>query len=332
MKAESTKFIVCPICKGSLSAKSTSKGAAGEITNGFLECAVCGIFFPVRDGFPDFVSVDFSKAAEKGDAYKVALANKEYHDRHADTYETDPHTNYMFFGACQKRINSVVKWARERTEGISALDIGCGTGNILKHQCDYFERVFGIDLSVSMMRLIGNTKAELLIASGSAAPFADETFDMVSAFSVLHHFYDPMDLVKEAYRLLKAGGVFYSDWDFNRFFRTRFFFSFWLHNLNPVSTFKGFWKHFIFKDERDKLFTTAEYHAFRDWLNGESIAEKIRELGFSKTYLIYHWNAESIFDKDGEPFQPPPRGIIPLVTFTRKPKVAFPIFAIIAIK
>lgn len=332
MKAFVTEFIVCPICKGHLSSVPTCINPNGEILSGVLECHACGTSFPIKDRFPDFVSADFSKADDKGLAYKVTLANKEYHDRHADTYETDPHTNYMFFGACQRRIMSVVKWAREKTSGALALDIGCGTGNVLKHQCEYFEQVFGIDLSVSMMKLIGSTKANLLIASGSATPFLDDSFDMVSAFSVLHHFYDPLDLIKEAYRVLKPKGVFYSDWDFNRFFRTRFFFSLWLHNLNPFSTFKGFWKHFVFKDERDKLFTTAEYHAFKDWLDGDDIAVKCRGVGFSEVNLIYHWNAIDILDKNGKPYQPQPRGIIPFVTFTRKPKVAFPIFAIIAIK
>lgn len=332
MRADIIKFIVCPICKGGLSAKFADKEAGEIIVNGVLKCVTCGASFHVKNGFPDFLNADLSKYTQKEIAYKVVLANKDYHDRHANTYETDPHTNYMFFGTCQKRINSVVKWAWARTSGTLALDIGCGTGNVLRHQCDFFERVFGIDLSVSMMRLIGKTKAELLIASGSASPFADDSFDMVSAFSVLHHFYDPIDLIKESYRLLKPGGIFYSDWDFNRFFRTRFLFSFWLHNLNPINTFKGFWKHFIFKNERDKLFTTAEYHAFKDWLNGEKIVEKAQEVGFSKVALIYHWNAENIFDEAGNPIQPKPTGIIPFVTFTRNPKVAFPIFAIIAVK
>jgi SAM-dependent methyltransferase len=262
----------------------------------------------------------------------ICRANRDYHDRHASTYEKDPHTNFMFFGACQSRIEEVVRWAAKQTPAELSLDIGCGTGNVLKFQVTHFKKAIGIDLSAAMMKLIPESPACLLLAEGTASPFSDLSFDFVSAFSVLHHLFEPVHLIREAYRILRPGGIFYSDWDFNNRFRTRALFSLWLHNLNPLKAFKGFIDHFILKDEESRLFTMAEYHAFKDWLDAEALAESARNIGFSKVYLIYHWNQPTIIGEDNRPKLPFPTGLIPFVTISFNPRVAFPIFSLIAIR
>ena len=57
MNKEILEILDCPDCKGDLRIESDEEGAA-EIVNGRLICDTCGLFFPVKDGIPNFLSPD----------------------------------------------------------------------------------------------------------------------------------------------------------------------------------------------------------------------------------------------------------------------------------
>jgi SAM-dependent methyltransferase len=91
-------------------------------------------------------------------------------------------------------------------------DLGCGETPKNPFKCD---QVYGIDIRE---HISGNIKsADLAI---EPIPFADETFDYVTAFDFIEHvprvIYMPtrrfcfVELMNEVYRVLKPGGIFMS--------------------------------------------------------------------------------------------------------------------------
>ena len=99
------------------------------------------------------------------------------------------------------------------------LDVGCGTGGNLEWLCSR-GRSFGIDLSESALRLCRRRAREECTdktALGSAGlicggllclPFADDTFDLVTAFDVLYHKWvaDDAAAMREMARVCRPGG------------------------------------------------------------------------------------------------------------------------------
>ena len=73
--------------------------------------------------------------------------------------------------------------------GMNVLDVGCGTGAHLSLYADEGCRVHGVDVSDGMLaearRRLGDG-AVLVGGSAAALPFADATFDLVIAATLLH--------------------------------------------------------------------------------------------------------------------------------------------------
>jgi SAM-dependent methyltransferase len=91
----------------------------------------------------------------------------------------------------------------------AALDIGTGDGAFLRHLLALrFERVHGIEPSSAP---IAAAAADVrgLIRQGvfEAGMFESRSFSLVTCFQTIEHVADPLDLCREAVRLLKPGGV-----------------------------------------------------------------------------------------------------------------------------
>ncbi len=128
---------------------------------------------------------------------------------------------------------------RKFSGGKRVLDLACGTGNIalrLKHK-NY--EVFGLDLSIEMLRVAKKKKLTNLVnASFDKLPFKDESFDVIfCAFDSLNNVESLEDLeqiFREVYRILKRGGFFTFD-------------------LNTIHIFRTYWHNYIKVDEVENL-------------------------------------------------------------------------------
>ena len=89
----------------------------------------------------------------------------------------------------------------ERFHKGATLDLGCGSG--------YGTTDIGIDVShEALIQARENfPKARFIRAAAEALPFADETFDLITAFEVIEHLERWPDLLTEASRVLKASGI-----------------------------------------------------------------------------------------------------------------------------
>jgi SAM-dependent methyltransferase len=94
------------------------------------------------------------------------------------------------------------------------LDVGCGSAWL----GDHFTNYTGIDVSEAAVEAAKARGREVLLVDDSGSlPFDDESFDGVVLKDVLEHVPDPVALVREVRRVLRAGGrVFASSPDAQR--------------------------------------------------------------------------------------------------------------------
>ena len=106
----------------------------------------------------------------------------------------------------------------EPAPGNTYLDVGTGNGAAAIGMAqEYGLNVTGVDVDPAQIELAraaagGATNVRFETLNGRALPFADGTFDIVSAFKVTHHIPNWQEAVAEMLRVIKVGGYFvYSD-------------------------------------------------------------------------------------------------------------------------
>ena len=93
------------------------------------------------------------------------------------------------------------------------LDLGCGAGHVAFNVAPHVASVTACDLSEEMLAVVGQGAAERKLgnirtqaAAAEKLPFADGEFDIVISRFSAHHWRDVGAGLREARRVLKAGG------------------------------------------------------------------------------------------------------------------------------
>lgn len=89
------------------------------------------------------------------------------------------------------------------------LDVGCGKGELLRLGRNSFEQALGCDPSDEMLKACEGLDVRRQTEAG-VLPFADSSFDLVTAVCVYHHLSlaKRRALTKEVWRVLRPGGIF----------------------------------------------------------------------------------------------------------------------------
>ena len=101
-------------------------------------------------------------------------------------------------------------------QGRKCLDLGCGGGGTISYLFNKNGASFccGVDYSKVAVEeakkknedKIEQGLCEILKGDVSSLPFKDESFDLVSAVETIYFWPNPLEALKEAYRVLKPGG------------------------------------------------------------------------------------------------------------------------------
>jgi len=141
---------------------------------------------------------------------QVLDANVEVHTRMVERYDSEePH----FRPENQEKVRGRLKALRARVSGGKLLDVGCGTGFIIHLAVGLFDEIHGVDITPAMMQRVKTDKGNITLhqSTAEAMPFADASFDAVTAYSFVDHVADQGALLREIARVLRPGGVFYAD-------------------------------------------------------------------------------------------------------------------------
>jgi ubiquinone/menaquinone biosynthesis C-methylase UbiE len=114
---------------------------------------------------------------------------------------------YWWFVARRHLITSLLEGAYGRDAGLNILDIGCGTGAMLDELAPFGD-VTGADFApeaLAFCRQRGD-HYPLTRADVRRLPFADDSFDVVTAMDIIEHIDDDKAASSEILRVLKPGG------------------------------------------------------------------------------------------------------------------------------
>jgi ubiquinone/menaquinone biosynthesis C-methylase UbiE len=107
----------------------------------------------------------------------------------------------------------IIVYYAKNIKFVKLLDIGCGTGYGTAHLAKHAAYALGVDYSGATLeqsrKEYENIKnLEFLECKVPPITIEDESFDVVTAFQFIEHISNPVDFIKEVYRILKPGGFF----------------------------------------------------------------------------------------------------------------------------
>ena len=103
-------------------------------------------------------------------------------------------------------------------KGMKMLEAGCGRGEFLKGFQNLGLDVIGIDISEEASNFNNSFEVKICDIESEELPFDENTFDVIYSKSFIEHLYYPESYLKEAYRILKPGGLLITlvpDWEAN---------------------------------------------------------------------------------------------------------------------
>lgn len=114
--------------------------------------------------------------------------------------------DHWWFRSRTLMINTLMQQVLPQTSNLQVLDIGCGAGNMIHHLLRYGQ-VKGLEVDPRPVREARLRGYDVDLHDAAAPyPFADGSFDVVTALDVIEHIEDDRPALQETYRVLKPGG------------------------------------------------------------------------------------------------------------------------------
>ncbi len=85
------------------------------------------------------------------------------------------------------------------------LDVGCGTGGMLK-DLEKYGRLVAADFSKEAVKFCKRRGYEIIQCSVLETPFQADSFDLVIGFDLLEHLDNDLEALMEVYRICRSGG------------------------------------------------------------------------------------------------------------------------------
>ncbi len=114
--------------------------------------------------------------------------------------------SHWFFVGRRRILSRLLDKSLDELDRPRILDIGCGTGATMGF-LERYGQVTGIDVSLKAIRYCQvQDRSRLCLADGASLPFADRSFDLVTALDLLEHLPQEARGLQEIWRVLKNGG------------------------------------------------------------------------------------------------------------------------------
>jgi 2-polyprenyl-3-methyl-5-hydroxy-6-metoxy-1,4-benzoquinol methylase len=153
---------------------------------------------------------------------QVIRANKEFYKQIAQKYDDyEACASDAFFQRwVEDDLKVIESKLPKRSDAVRCLDCGGGTGNVTLKMLRRGWDVTVVDVSADMLdileRKISSTGASAKFFNEPIESFfshSNETFDLISFSSVLHHLHSPLNVVRIAAQRISPQGFFYSVFD-----------------------------------------------------------------------------------------------------------------------
>lgn len=220
---DSRAAVVCPQCHHDSLIQSRSK----------VQCSNCLKNYPDIAGFTDFRTHSDRYLSLNQERQKaIRLAENEMQSDLEELTRIYYRMTADVDTARRERFVQHVLDADLRGQALLAclpeqgeiLDVGCGTGGFLKAAANSGRTVTGVDIAIRWLvvarkriaRLMYQRKVRIIPACVEALPFAESSFDLVVADSLLEHLEKPENAIAEMVRVLRPGGCIWI-WSPNRY-------------------------------------------------------------------------------------------------------------------
>ena len=123
---------------------------------------------------------------------------------------TDISQTYDKYRSFSKHLTEKVAEFGGIQEGMKALDVGCGTGNLARQLLDMMTLdIIGVDVSLPMLEVARGKSLEVICtdAGNNSLPFRDNCFDIITATYVVHQISNLELLFSECHRVLRDGAL-----------------------------------------------------------------------------------------------------------------------------
>ena len=221
---------------------------------------------------------------------EVAKANQRFYDQIAEVYdEVDRrrggHIDHSWVDGVLNNILETLVSNKEEPRELSFLDAASGSGFLAQRARNFFPRMTLLDISQNMLQRIDLPETLKICSDTRFIPAKESSFDVVGGFATLHHLKSPENFFQESFRILRPGGVLYTDHDIESQFVNNFRPILWLYR-KFFDHGKDYLKYSPESSEQD--YFLSEFHGEKG-LSGPNLALQLSEAGFQVKEVIYHW-------------------------------------------
>jgi ubiquinone/menaquinone biosynthesis C-methylase UbiE len=225
----------------------------------------------------------------------VSVANRQFYNRIAHSYDVvDRRRAKGEFGWVEAQISEIASVLRKifANEPLKFLDAGAGSGLLADLGTQYFDSTVVLDISHEMLLKVEVPGVTLVEADCNALPFADKSLHCIGGFALLHHLLDPRTFFSECARVLKPGGIVFTDHDIERRFVGRF--------RAPLQCYRFFFDHKHRYLKACPNLTSQDYHLTEfhgdNGVPSAEILAHLKSCGLTADAVHYHWKGMGIFD------------------------------------
>jgi SAM-dependent methyltransferase len=192
----------CPVCRSLLLQEQ-----------GLLNCPGCSRTYPITERIPDFIGEELSQSADP------VFRRMRFIDRMARLYESRlwyPIVLNIYGGFHSPSFPQLIHKVTQKVQAVSGriLDVACGPGTYGRRVASPSKEVFGIDISMGMLRQgaayvrqDGIPSMHFARARVEALPFEDGFFDAALCCGSLHLFADTAKALQEIARVMNPAAI-----------------------------------------------------------------------------------------------------------------------------